>query len=76
MVVLSFTLLTDTNAQTTIYGKVMRVKDGDTIVISPVDGGQFFTCRLYGIDAPETSKRGKSGQPYGEEATRSLKKLL
>ena len=76
VVVLSFTLLTDTNAQTTIYGKVMRVKDGDTIVISPVDGGQFFTCRLYGIDAPETSKRGKSGQPYGEEATKELKKII
>ena len=54
-----------------IHGKVMQVKDGDTVVISPVDGGQFFICRLYGIDAPEATK-----QPYGEESTKELKKLI
>lgn len=59
-----------------ITGKVMQVKDGDTIVVSPVEGGSFFVCRFYGIDAPETAKRGKPGQPYGEEATRELKKLV
>ena len=49
----------------------MQVKDGDTIVVSPVDGGEFFICRLYGIDAPEAIK-----QPYGEESTKELKKLI
>ena len=54
-----------------------QVKDGDTVVISPVEGGQFFVCRLAGIDAPETAKNGKPGhgQPYGEESTKQLKQL-
>jgi micrococcal nuclease len=62
----------------TFQGKVMQVKDGDTIVVLPEEGGQVVTCRLYGIDAPETShpRFGKIGQPYGEEASRELKKLI
>jgi len=60
----------------TIEGTVIKVKDGDTVVIAPLEGGQFFTCRLYGIDAPETEKPGKPGQPYGEEAMKYLKKLV
>lgn len=59
-----------------LQGKVMQVKDGDTVVISPADGGQFFVCRLYGIDAPETAKRGKPGQSFGEEAKKELKALV
>ena len=61
-----------------LTGKVMQVKDGDTVVISPVEGGSFFTCRLYGIDAPETShpRFGQPGQSYGGEASRELKKLI
>ena len=55
----------------TTQGKVMQVKDGDTIVVSPVEGGQFFICRLYGIDAPEATK-----QPYGDESTKELKRLI
>jgi endonuclease YncB( thermonuclease family) len=68
--------------ETAIVGKVMKVTDGDTVVISPTEGSQFFICRLYGIDAPETpkySKRGllkKPGQPYGEEASQELKRLI
>ncbi len=68
--------------ETSLAGKVMKVSDGDTVVISPIEGGAFFKCRLYGIDAPETpkvSKRGrviKPGQPYGEEAAKELKKLI
>jgi micrococcal nuclease len=63
---------------TVLTGKVMHVKDGDTVVISPVEGGSFFTCRLYGIDAPETNRPrfGQPGQRYGEEASRELKKLI
>lgn len=68
--------------ETTLIGKVMKVTDGDTVVISPIEGGPFFKCRLYGIDAPETPKYGrrgrllKPGQPYGEGATMELKKLI
>lgn len=53
-----------------VEGKIMRVKDGDTVVVAPAEGGEFFVCRLYGIDAPE----GK--QSYGEESTRALKQLI
>ena len=43
----------------TLQGKVMQIKDGDTVVVSSIEGGQFFTCRLYGIDTPEiTDKTG------------------
>ena len=54
----------------------MKVSDGDTVVIQPDGGGQFYKCRLYGIDAPEVPHEHKPGQPYGEESTRALKKLI
>lgn len=63
------------NAQV-LTGKVMQVKDGDTVVISPIEGGQFFICRLYGIDAPEIQHPGKPGQLYGEQAAKELKNLI
>jgi len=56
--------------QKTLQAKVMKVSDGDTIVVSPIDGGDFFKCRLYGIDTPEGS------QSYGDEATKALKHLI
>lgn len=56
--------------------RVTAVKDGDTVVVTPADGGDPYTCRLYGIDTPETQKRGKPGQPFGEEATEELKRLV
>ncbi|MFN3481066.1 MAG: thermonuclease family protein [Thermodesulfovibrionales bacterium] len=66
----------DANTSGSISGKVVKVKDGDTVVIQPEGGGQFFVCRLYGIDAPEIAKSGKPGQLYGKEATDALKKLV
>jgi endonuclease YncB( thermonuclease family) len=63
-------------SQITLSGKVIQVKDGDTVVITPADGGQFFTCRLYGIDTPEIQHGKKPGQPYGEDATKELKRLI
>lgn len=57
-------------------GKVVQVKDGDTVVINPGEGELFVICRLYGIDAPETAKKNKPGQPYGEEAMKELKRLV
>lgn len=59
-----------------IADTVVQVKDGDTVVVAPDDGGQFYTCRLYGIDAPETPKHNRSGQPFGDEAERELKRLV
>lgn len=67
-------LISSASKMTTLQGKVMQVKDGDTVVISPLDGGQFFTCRLYGIDSPESY--GKEAQPYGDEAKKELKSLI
>jgi len=55
---------------------VMKVKDGDTVVIAPDGGCAFYTCRLYGIDAPETAHGRKPAQPYGEEAKAYLKRLV
>ena len=53
-----------------IHGTVVQVKDGDTVVISPLSGENQFTCRLYGIDAPE------AGQMFGDEAREELKALI
>lgn len=62
-------------AQSTQKGRVTKVTDGDTVVIQPTEGGQFYKCRLYGIDAPETRHGRKAGQPYGDEASKELKRL-
>lgn len=58
---------------------VDRVLDGDTISCAvKSSGGTFVKIRLFGIDAPETtkvSKKGKinkQGQPFGEEASAAL----
>jgi endonuclease YncB( thermonuclease family) len=56
--------------------RVTAVKDGDTVVVTPADGGEPYTCRLYGIDTPETPKRKKAGQPFGEEAKDELERLV
>lgn len=72
----AFATITYAAQKRSLQGSVMQVKDGDTVMVIPSEGGQGFICRLYGIDAPETAKRGKAGQPYGDEAARELKKLI
>lgn len=62
--------------QLTQSANVTQVKDGDTVVVSALEGGQYFICRLYGIDSPETEKGSKPGQPFGKEAMRELKDLV
>jgi len=57
-------------------GVVVKVKDGDTVVVEPIGQDNSFICRLYGIDAPEISERGKPGQPFGAEASNELKSLI
>ncbi|MEM7827741.1 MAG: thermonuclease family protein [Candidatus Aenigmatarchaeota archaeon] len=76
LIMLVIMSIAETDASQSLRGRVMQVKDGDTVVVSPLEGGQFFVCRLYGIDAPETPHKNKPGQPYGEEATAYLKKLI
>ena len=51
--------------------KCTRVTDGDTITV--VAGGQEFTIRLVGIDAPEKSrKKHEPGQPFSQVSTKYL----
>lgn len=76
LILLVLALAVSASAQTTQRGKVIKISDGDTVVIQPEDGDQPFKCRLYGIDAPETSHGRKAGQPYGEEAAKELKRLI
>lgn len=66
----------------TIEGVVTKVSDGDTIQVTD-NLGIMVKIRLYGIDAPETSKRNKKtdqiskpGQPYGEEAYQALRQKV
>jgi len=71
-------LLVSTNAAAAqlINGMVRKVFDGDTLLVVTRQEGQI-KVRLYGIDAPETRKPDRIGQPYGEQAKRVLKyKLL
>jgi len=56
--------------------EVVRVTDGDTIVIASAEGKKNMTCRLYGIDSPETPKRDRKGQPYSKEAGKELRQLI
>lgn len=60
-----------------LEGTVIKVSDGDTINVD--SGGTKLKIRLYGIDAPETTKTNrksgwisKPGQPYGNEAWKAL----
>ena len=67
---------TEAMAAQMINGMVREVFDGDTLLVVTRQEGQI-KVRLYGIDAPETRKPDRIGQPYGEQAKRVLKyKLL
>jgi len=52
----------------TYTGRIQSVTDGDTYDVR-VSGGQTFTVRLWGTDAPE------SAQPYGDDATARAREL-
>ena len=53
---------------------VVRVVDGDTIVVS--DKGKDVKVRLVGVDTPETVHPTKPVEHYGKEASRFTTNLL
>ncbi len=55
----------------TVQGLVKAVYDGDTVVLLTREESRL-KVRLYGIDAPETNKPNKPGQPYGDISKRTL----
>ncbi|MDY0300303.1 MAG: thermonuclease family protein [Trichlorobacter sp.] len=58
-----------------INGTVTKVADGDTIHVTD-NLGTKVKIRFYGIDAPETAKGRKPGQPYGDESTQLLRQKV
>jgi endonuclease YncB( thermonuclease family) len=61
----------DGHAARTVEGVVRAVYDGDTILLVTRESSRL-KIRLYGIDAPETAKPDKPGQPFGEDAKKAL----
>ena len=71
LVVVFLTTTTSLCFAENINGMVRAVYDGDTIsVISRKKGAT--TVRLFGIDAPETGKPDRKGQPHSEASRRAL----
>lgn len=57
-------------------GEVVRVSDGDTIVLRRADGA-LVKVRLYGVDCPERPWKGRwDAQPYSKIATEFVKNLF
>ncbi len=59
----------DTSSAQTLKGRVVRVSDGDTVVLLDADNLQH-KIRLNGINAPE------NGQPYGDKSKGYLSSLI
>lgn len=74
VLIATFSLLnvaSNTTAGARNCAKVLRVYDGDTILVRL--GGGRHLIRLLGIDAPETSKdKGQPGQPFSSKSRRHL----
>lgn len=59
----------------TVTATITRISDGDTVqAITPE--GTKLKVRLYGIDAPETSKGAKPGEPFGNASRDYLASLI
>ncbi len=64
------------------YAKVHSIADGDTATVFPVspdgiaDMDHKIKIRFLGIDAPETPKKGETGQAFSLEATTLLEILI
>lgn len=70
-ILIGLTLTGTAHAGRIIDGMVKAVYDGDTVLLTTREESRL-KVRLYGIDAPETRKPNKPGQPYGEIARRTL----
>lgn len=60
-------------------GTIVRVSDGDTIVVERIgrDGApERVVVRLYGIDTPESGGRRWQAQPYWKSAKKFLEELF
>lgn len=64
-------LSSSASAGRVIEGMVRAVYDGDTVLLVTREESRL-KVRLYGIDAPETKKPDKPGQPYGDISRRTL----
>lgn len=53
-----------------IVGTVVRVGDGDSVMLQPAAGGDAIAVRLWGVDAPEICQR------WGTEAREALRELV
>jgi micrococcal nuclease len=59
----------------TVTATITRITDGDTVqAITPE--GTKLKVRLYGIDAPETSKGKNPGEPFGNDSRNYLASLV
>jgi micrococcal nuclease len=59
----------------TVTATITRITDGDTVqAITPE--GTKLKVRLYGIDAPETSKGKIPGEPFGNDSRDYLASLV
>ncbi|MGH1342524.1 MAG: thermonuclease family protein [Nannocystales bacterium] len=65
---------TATPIEPAMDARLVRVTDGDTIVVT-VDGKQE-RVRLIGIDTPETKHSPRGAEPLADEATAALRTLL
>lgn len=57
-------------------GSIVRVVDGDTVIVRFDDGGKDERVRLIGIDTPETVKPNSPVECFGLEASSFTKQLL
>ena len=72
VILLQILLLTGSaSAGRVVEGMVKSVYDGDTVLLATREDSRL-KVRLYGIDAPETKKPNKPGQPYGDVSKRTL----
>ncbi|GAB4252761.1 MAG: thermonuclease family protein [Thermoleophilia bacterium] len=62
-------------AQGVLEARLVRVVDGDTIIVQVKDGAEE-RVRYEGIDAPETVKPGSPVEPFGPEAAEANAELL
>ena len=59
----------------TVTAKITKISDGDTVQAVTPEGTRL-KVRLYGIDAPETPKGSKPGEPFGNASRNYLASLV